>query len=46
MRYHNSITVELDSELYKFVDENCGKLSYSKYIESLIRKEMNEKQKR
>jgi len=42
MNYKYSISLDIPYDVYKYIENNHGKLSYSDYIEKIIRERMNE----
>jgi hypothetical protein len=42
MNYKYSISLDIPYDVYKYIENNHGKLSYSDYIEKIIREHMNE----
>jgi len=43
MNFKHSISLDIPSDVYKYIEKNHGKLSYSGFIEKIIRERMNSK---
>jgi predicted CopG family antitoxin len=43
MDFKHSITLDIPSDVYKYIENNHGKLSYSDFIENIIRERMKAK---